>query len=346
MATKILDIDVSDKSNDELRHIVETLGLNNLSEKSMKKLVKFPEEMRKQWIENPDTTGEFTDDSVKDLFKSFTPAESEKIDEKKIYSPAYADVIRKLDKQAYDAACGSYESSFDRQAAHYDNFFDTMKASGLNINSKELDFLCERVSMGNYESDRDKFIASEIQKTGGKFMVIQPDYVTDDIGRKLRNRIDDIECAVGDELGLPDSKDKNIFITPTIPAHPFGGNPSFAVYYSNNFGNADIEIKNALLEEIRDMGYPTDDFEVGDSYPADASEIDLLKKEDFEDIKKPSYALSAEARQELEHAQTVLNNGYDEEGYNEDGYDETGHSKDGDYDPRYDQAYTDQGPDF
>lgn len=348
MAIKILGIDVSDKSTEELHHIVETLGLRDLSEKSMNKLARFPEEMRREWIENPDTTGAFTNDSVRMLSKSLS-VESDKIDEKKIYSPAFAETIHDLDKKAYDAACGSYESSIDRQAAHYDIFFDSIKASGLNVTNKELDLLCEMVAMGNYDTDREKFISSNISKTGGKFVIVQPEGLDDDdIGSKLHARTEDIECVVGDELGLDEMKGKHLFITPTIPAAHFGDKASFAVYYTNFFGKtdamkADAEIKNALLEEVQTAGYDASKFEVGPSFPADKSEITSLQTEDAEKIIQPSSLLSPEAIHELEHAQSVINHCFDDDGYNEDEYDATGHSRDGDYNPMYDQAFTDQG---
>lgn len=350
---ELLGIDVSEKSAEELRHIVETLKLNELSEKTSRKLMKFPEEMRKNWIENPDSTGELTDESVNMLYKALehTPTSKkpqvDKIDERKIYSPAYAEEIAKLDRKAYDMACGSYESSMDRQAAHYDNFYDMMKAStAFPVSDKELDMLCEQVATGNYEWHKNQFTTKEIAKNGGKFIVMQPEGLNEDIGKKLNSRASDIECAVGDELGLEESKGQSIFIMPTVPTdNPFE-KASFAVYYSGDMGGADVEIKKAIMDELSSAGYNAADFEIGPTHPARESELDTVQKADLStSYTVPSY-MSPEAIAELKHAEAVLDNGYDDDGYNEDGFDETGHSRDGDYNPMYDKAYTDQGPDF
>ena len=346
-----LGIDVSGKSTEEFRHIVEALKINELSEESVKKLMEFPKEMRQNWIDNPDSTGELTDDIVNRLHSALdkTPVsvQEEKVDERKIYSPAYAEEISKLDKKAYDMACGSYESSMDRQAAHYDNFYDMMKAStAFPVNAKELDLLCEQVATGNYEWHRNQFVSKEIAKNGGKFTIVQPEGVTDDIGRRLGKRVSDIECVVGDELGLEESKGQNIFIMPSTPVtNPFEKS-SFAVYYTGDMSNAEREIKKAIVDELSSAGYDASAFEIGPVHPAIKGELETVQKADLTTPYIVPQHMSPEAMAELRHAETVMNHGFDEDGYNEDGFDETGHSRDGDYNPMYDKAYTDQGPDF
>lgn len=340
MSMQILGVDVSDKSSEEINHIIETLGLRDLSKESMNELNNFPKELRENWIENPDSTGSFTDDSVKNLAESF----ESKINESKIYSEEYASVIKDLSQKAYDAACGSYESSIDRQFAHYDNFLALLKESSLDCNDKELNFLSEQVSMGNYDELQSRFKEENISKNGGKFIVIQPDGVTDDIGNYLRNRTLDIEDAVGDELGLPDTKNQTIFVTPSLSGAAKDGKSSFVVYYSNELpNNASEVIKNVLLEEIHSAGYDCTKFEIGNTHPILDSELSIMNDKSSDLFNGKPIQLKQSV---LEHAQSVLDNGYDEEGYNDEGYDDTGRSKDGDYNPMYDKAYTDQGLDF
>lgn len=70
MATKILGIDVSNKSPEELRKIVKKLGLDKLTDQDMKKLMDFPENIRRNWIDKPDQTGGFTSESISMLHTS------------------------------------------------------------------------------------------------------------------------------------------------------------------------------------------------------------------------------------------------------------------------------------
>lgn len=334
MVTKLLGVDVSNKSTEELHHIVETLGLQNLSKESLKKLEDFPDDMKKNWLDNPDSTGEFTDDSVSNLSDSFSEVKDEPdvIDEKKIYSNKYADVIHNLSQKAYDLACGSYETALDRQAAHYDNFYDAVKASDLKLNDKEIDFLSEKVASNMYDYERDKFTCGEVKKHGGKFTVWQSGKSDINFGKELNSHVDDIECALGDEIGMPDSTDKNIFITPT-------NNASFNVYFTNAYAGNDANVKTAIREEIVELGFNEKDFIFGETEPSSENEMNFIKTHDVKT--EPVYSVPENSTVAKELAQQVMDTGY-----NKDGYDDTGHSDDGFYDPRYDTAYTDQGPEM
>lgn len=353
MSMEILGVDASNKSTDEIRHIKEALGLNDLSQSSLKKMNKFPLEMKQGWIDNPDSTGKFTDENVNVLYKSHEDIidddsndSEENIDKAKIYSDDAAKIIRQLDKQAVDLAAGSYETSVDRQFARYNAFFDALKDSELDFTDDELDFVSEQVSMDNYDNEQKKFVEKQLENAPGrKFVVIQPSYVKDDVGNQLCDRIADIEDAVGERLGLPETKNRTIYITPTeesvIASY-------FTVYYTNELPvDSDDTIKSVLKDEIYSGGHEVSGFDMSDIQPVSEYELSIVKKKDNEFTKKPlSYekpGLSKEAIRELEHAEAVIDNGYDDDGYNEDGFDETGHSKDGDYDSRYDKAF--QGPD-
>ena len=99
MGLKILGIDMSDKSTDEIRDTIDKLGLNNLSEKSRQKLEKFPEDMRREWLTNPDLVGEFTDDIVDTLKAHKQKATVYKTDY--IYTDKSADIIHNISAKRF-----------------------------------------------------------------------------------------------------------------------------------------------------------------------------------------------------------------------------------------------------
>jgi hypothetical protein len=328
---------------------VDTLGLKDLSKESLKKLTSFPKNMRQQWIDDPDSAGAFTDEDVKILSDSLSVIESESVDinESKLYSAKYAEIIIQAGDDAFADASSRYETDIDVRAEQMNIFYDKMRDCDLDINDKELDFLAEKIFMGNYESERTKFITNGmINGGGGTFTVTQPDGITDDIGSKLRNRLEDVEDVVGETLGLPEEKGQNIFTTATLPSEK---GAQFSVYYTNKLANADSVIKDAIKDEIDYLGYDADTFNMSLSDSVDKTVFNLPNLTDSpikNEPKSKPFVVTPEMMHELEHAQSVLDGGYDDEGYNADGFDATGHSKDGDYNPQYDTAYTDQGFDF
>ena len=350
MAATILGVDVSKKSTEDIENVINTLGLRGLSEKSLKKLNQFPLNMKKNWINNPESTGEFTDESVKNLpipqvEKTKTPkvrkSMKNTIDEAKIYSSEYADAINKLDKEAYDKACGSYESSEDRQMAHYDNMYDSLKKSNLKLSSKELDFICENVAMGAYANNQKAhaFFKNAISvengkelSDGGKFIMFYTG--TKDVGTLLETKISDIEDAVGEKLGLPDSKHQSVFIT---PSSDYADGKAFAVIYSDEIPHdANKVIRDAIKDELK-ITNPDLSVATTITYPLLDTELASVQKK----YSNKALGLNKEG-QPLSYDVPKFNSN----DYNIDGYDETGHSADGDYNAMYDNAYTDQGPDL
>lgn len=331
MAIKLLGIDVSDKSNDELRHIIETLGLNNISDKSTKKLEKFPEEMRKSWIDNPDSTGELSDETIAILSKNMVNT-NEKISRFKIYSPEYSASIHKLDDNVHRRV--SESSLDDKMNMHYNQLYYALKKSPLHLNSKEMEYICEAFTSGtgDYDKHREEFISSGIAKSGGMFDVRYS--VMSDIGSRLQKRTSDIECIIGDKLGIDETDAHGIAIIPDFD------NSKFTVSYSSSLSDADKIIKDTISDEIKDMGFSCDNFSIGESFPLKDGKFEQMKSAVHDD----GYKLSDVSENELKHAKTVITNGFNSYGYNDDDFDANGHSRDGEYNPNYDTAY--QSPDF
>jgi len=168
MAITFLGIDVSDKSTSELQHVNDVLRLSELSNESINMIGKFPEEMRKSWIDNPDSAGEFNDDIVKSLYSSLEKNEpkteilfeNDTAMQAICYSDDVSDIVHRLNKAAYDKACGSYESSIDRQAWHYNYFNDAFKAEvGTLLSDDAFNAMLEQVVTGHYDMMRENYIA-------------------------------------------------------------------------------------------------------------------------------------------------------------------------------------------
>lgn len=94
MSVKILGVDVSHKSKKELEKIIEELGLKDLKEHDLERLMKFPEGMRKEWLEHPEQTGRFTGDKIDTLYNSFL-FQKQQIHPVSMYEKQIGDVITK-----------------------------------------------------------------------------------------------------------------------------------------------------------------------------------------------------------------------------------------------------------
>lgn len=371
---EIIGVNVDDKSTEELRHALDTLGINRLSKENLSNIrERIPENIRKYWLDNPDTVGELTEESI----NAFASAEydtsdiSDKkygIDESKIYSEEYANIIKELNDKA-TSELSDVIDSFIMQAEHYDKFYDyineAVKDKRIDLNDEEIDSIVEQVSENSYDCKRSDYFLNTVKdkvfKTenlnnkklddkkldnGGIFVVTQNKDISEDLGSYLQTKVQDISISIGDELGLPDNNNPLVFFTPTDKDVN-----SFIVTYSPDipFNQYDV-VYNSIIDSLSSKGIRYDDLNFGNPHELTESELSTMKdkysrSDDLIDSNSFN-VLNKTAKEEIKHAEKVSQHGYDGYGNNEDGFDETGHNEHGEYNSLYDKAYTDQGPDF
>lgn len=172
MGLKILGIDVSDKSTDEVRNIVQHLGIDKLSSESLEMLSSVDDSIKESWIRDHDTITPFTDESVKDILSRMevvsvsssrrppiTDFHDLSDDEKEtIFSKNFEKQLKRIDASGYKQAFEKYEDPLDRKAAHYDYVHFIIENTFTDLPSEVVDYVSEQTVDGSYDYRRNQYI--------------------------------------------------------------------------------------------------------------------------------------------------------------------------------------------